>query len=179
MKKITVNIAFVLVACFMFLSVAEASRMWDEKLTPEYLSIVADGVTYIPAYEYYPQERKISFLEARDATTNKIIWRQKIYEVPYIRGLEDDVQDIPITSLRIENGKIIVENEIGELYEVDLESRRVTVFKKETEKEACLRKGGKWGLFGEFQQERCNALTWDNRKACKNDSDCRGDCIAE
>jgi len=179
MKKITVSIVFVLVVCFVFSNMVAASRIWDEKLTPEHLAIVADGVTYIPAYEYYSQERKISFLEARDATTNKLLWRQKVYEVPYIRGLEDDVQDIPITSLRIENGSVIVENQTGEVYAVDIESHKVTVLKKETEKEACVRLGGKWGLFGEFQQERCNEFAWDQGKTCKNDSDCQGDCIAE
>ena len=52
----------------------------------------------------------------------KCYWEKEVYTVEYNPDLESDVQDVFITSLNIEDGKLVVVNEKGDVYKVDLSS---------------------------------------------------------
>lgn len=64
-------------------------------------------------------------LAAYDAS-NREVWRLKVYENPRRPELEGDVQDVWFRSLRADGGKLLIENERGERFEVDPVTRRVS-----------------------------------------------------
>jgi hypothetical protein len=53
------------------------------------------------------------------------------------------------------------------------------VFDSESEEMWCKRIGGTWGRFGLMEVDRCNVMTSDVGKICKDSSDCEGACIAD
>lgn len=63
-------------------------------------------------------------LAAYDAS-NREVWRLKVYRNPRRPELEGDVQDVWFRSLRVEDGKLLIENERGERFEVDPATRHV------------------------------------------------------
>jgi hypothetical protein len=76
--------------------------------------------------EYSAPLELMGFVVATDTTSHKELWRKRIYTVPVNRALERDVQDVFITSLVIENGTLIITNERGDSYTLDLATRKVT-----------------------------------------------------
>lgn len=64
-------------------------------------------------------------LAACDAS-NREVWRLKVYDNPRRPELEGDVQDVWFRSLRAEGGKLLIENERGERFEVDPATRHVS-----------------------------------------------------
>jgi hypothetical protein len=68
----------------------------------------------------------MGFVIATDTTSHKELWRERIYTVKIDPALERDVQDVFITSLVEEKGSLIVTNERGESYALDLATRKVT-----------------------------------------------------
>jgi len=66
---------------------------------------------------------------AKSEKTGQLFWFRQVYVVKYKLGLEKDVQDCFITGLTIENGKLLVTNEEGGQFELDLESLSVKVLK--------------------------------------------------
>lgn len=63
-------------------------------------------------------------LVARDSSSREL-WRLPVYANPRRPGLEGDVQDVWFRSMRVEGGKLLIENERGERFEVDPQTRRV------------------------------------------------------
>jgi len=63
-------------------------------------------------------------LAAYDASQREL-WRLKVYENPRRPGLEGDVQDVWFRWLRVEGGKLVIENERGARFAVDPVTRRV------------------------------------------------------
>jgi len=64
-------------------------------------------------------------VQARDAKSDALLWTLKVYEVNHKPGMETDVQDVFITSARIEKGLLVITNERNETYEIDLAKRLV------------------------------------------------------
>jgi hypothetical protein len=73
------------------------------------------------------KEQNGGYIEATDATTGKFLWELRIYTVEYDLGLEQDVQDVFIRSMKIADGTLRILSENGDTFVVDLSNRRVTV----------------------------------------------------
>ena len=68
----------------------------------------------------------MGFVVATDLASHKELWRERIYIV-YINPLmERDVQDVFITSLVVYRGALIITNERGDSYTLELATRQVT-----------------------------------------------------
>jgi len=66
-------------------------------------------------------------LTARDAKTGKLLWSLKVYENKRRPGLEGDVQDVFFRSMAFDSdGRLIIENERGHRFSVDVSTRNVT-----------------------------------------------------
>ena len=61
-------------------------------------------------------------VKAFDVKTNNLLWDKKIYTTVMVKGEEEDAQWNFITSITLENQKLIVANEKGERYEVDMKT---------------------------------------------------------
>ena len=68
----------------------------------------------------------MGFVVATDIAGHKELWRERIYTVRINPLMERDVQDVFITSLVIKRGALIIANERGDRYTLDLATRHVT-----------------------------------------------------
>lgn len=79
-------------------------------------------------------------LESRDSETGKVVWSVRIYKTDYDPNLEGDVQDVFIKTLSHDavHGLLIMSDEKGRVFVLDLQSRQVTpiVRGKSDQKEA-------------------------------------------
>ena len=82
-------------------------------------SVVHNGV------EYRARVWDMGFVEAIDLASHDRLWRRRIYYVWYVPLAEKDCQDIFITSLAIQDGKLLVRNEAGKSYGVDLRTGHI------------------------------------------------------
>ena len=95
---------------------ANAKRSVPRAVEP----VTVQGVTYsAPA-------SAMGFVIAVDASSHRELWRQRIYRVRFDPSLERDVQDVFITSLTLRGGSLVIANEHGERYALDLSTRKVT-----------------------------------------------------
>jgi hypothetical protein len=67
----------------------------------------------------------IEYVQALDSATKMVLWKEKIYDVIYIPGLETDVQDVFIDSMYLRNKQLIIRNEKKEWFSLDLQTRKV------------------------------------------------------
>ena len=68
----------------------------------------------------------MGFVVATNASSREELWRQRIYSISINPALERDVQDVFITSLRARGDVLLVTNERGERFVLDLPTRKVT-----------------------------------------------------
>jgi hypothetical protein len=94
--------------------------------------VVAEGVKYLaphvaPGYieAYGVPPCPPGCIEAREEKTDKLLWRVQVYEITYDDHLERDVQDVFVRFLKIEDSSLLVENESGARFTVDLKSHAV------------------------------------------------------
>jgi hypothetical protein len=90
--------------------------------------VAADGVEYHVLHDRF-SEGGIpagirATLEARDLKSGKAAWSVRLYEIRYDQNLETDVQDVYVTSLRIDGDTLHVTTEKDPLA-VDLKTRTV------------------------------------------------------
>lgn len=73
-------------------------------------------------------DQATGYLVAYDAKTNEQLWAVKVYEVETVPGLEPDVQWIYFKSMSLVPGRdeLLIENEVGGRYLIDLEKRSST-----------------------------------------------------
>ena len=82
--------------------------------------VVTNGIRYSAPSD------AMAFVVAADAGTSKELWRARIYEVRVDPNLERDVQEVFIVSLAVKDGFLLIANERGEKYALDLQTRKVT-----------------------------------------------------
>jgi outer membrane protein assembly factor BamB len=66
---------------------------------------------------------------ATDKKTGEQIWKRQIYVVKHMPGLEPDVQACFITKISLKDNKLIVTNEEGYRYELNIDTLEVKVLK--------------------------------------------------
>lgn len=96
---------------------------------PRVAPIVHDGVRYEQVMNAIPlgEDQATGFLAAFDEGTDERLWTLKIYDVRRDPAIEADVQDIFFTRMEMTgDGRLAIENEAGNRYEVDPKARTVT-----------------------------------------------------
>ena len=99
---------------------AEAKRMGPAKVEP----VVYEGVRYTAPND----DGKRGYIHAEDAKTGKALYDIEVFSVKVEPGLEEDVQWKFIRGMKIEGGSLIVNDEKGGIYAVDLKTRKVRQF---------------------------------------------------
>jgi outer membrane protein assembly factor BamB len=78
---------------------------------------------------HWGRERELGqnggYIAALDATTGAELWTLKVYDIAYDDRMEEDVQDRFIKSLKADASGLLVTDEDGCRYSVDLETRTV------------------------------------------------------
>ena len=93
-----------------------AKRAVPEAVTP----VTIRGITYSAPSE------AMGFVVASNSSSGKELWRRRIYAIRIDPALERDVQDVFITSLMAGDDTLLVANERGERFVLDLQTRKVT-----------------------------------------------------
>jgi hypothetical protein len=112
-KNITAIISFVCI--FIFISTALPKRAAPKEV---------EDVIYL-GIKYTAPLNKMAYVIAYDTEGNKKIWGKQIYNVIVDPSMEHDVQEIYITSLNMENDKLIITNEHKEKYRLDVETLNI------------------------------------------------------
>ena len=122
----TIAVILVLGISFCFCMQIAAKRLAPSEVKP----IIHEGIKYIVIH--FPDlisevKQNGGYIEARDAKTDKKLWGLMVYKIEYNRKLESDVQDVFITSLRVDKkaNRLIIENELNYTYHVDLKTKKV------------------------------------------------------
>lgn len=109
----------ILFAAVLVLALA-ATALWAMREPPAPVApVVHNGVKYTA-----PMER-MGYVVAVNPGSGATLWEQKIYDVKIDPALEADIQYIFITSLAVQGGDLIVTNEAGARYAMNLSSRAV------------------------------------------------------
>lgn len=100
-----------------------AKRAAPQEVKP----VVYNGVKYTAVHWGLSRglDQNGGYVEASDIKTGKQLWLLRVYRIDY-DSREKDVQDVFITKLAIERGRLIVTNEKGEKFIVDLKTRSVS-----------------------------------------------------
>ena len=79
--------------------------------------------------EYSAPSGRMGFVVATDTRSHQELWRERIYFVVINPFLERDVQDVFINSLVVEGNSLLITNERGARFVLNLATRKVTVRK--------------------------------------------------
>jgi hypothetical protein len=69
----------------------------------------------------------MGILVARDASSGKEKWRVRVVERYVDKRLEKDVQDVHIRALHVDHGVVLLEDEAGTRYAVDLKTHKLRI----------------------------------------------------
>lgn len=109
---------------------AESKRLAPKKVPPA----THRGIRYeVPPFGMSGDRgQNGGYVQARAAEDNRLLWERLVYRIHYDPALERDVQDVFITSISVsEDGhRLLVENDKGERYEMDLSCVVVVAVKK-------------------------------------------------
>jgi hypothetical protein len=97
---------------------------------PAVAPIVIDGIRYeqVMDAKVDDQPQRTGYLAAVKADTDEQLWLLRVYELTHVDNLEQDVQDVFFKSMSIEpsTGQLLIENEQGQTFSVDVVNRTVT-----------------------------------------------------
>jgi hypothetical protein len=110
------RIVALLVLCCFAAAPALAKRMAPKEVKP----------VVVKEVEYTAPTDAMGFVVATDVKTKKELWREKIYTVTYIPGLETDIQDVFISELAVDGNVLVITDEKGTRYALDLATRKVS-----------------------------------------------------
>ena len=118
MKKIIfLTVIFGLIS-FMLCSFVYAKRIsLVKKITsPRIESLIYRGIKFVAPNTV----KEMGYVQAWDVGTAKKVWEKKVYSVFINPFLVDDVQWVFIISLNVEEGKLVVVDEKGREYKIDI-----------------------------------------------------------
>ena len=98
------------------IAIAFAKRMPPKPVAP----VVSDGVRYSAGGDGRDQ-----YLVAQDAPTGNEMWRVKVFHNRIKFWVEEDVQWVFITDLKLADNSLLVRDEASRCYSIDLRRRRV------------------------------------------------------
>ena len=148
-RVVTGHVALVLVCVLSFMLEASAARSsvvetepvvheinlhddhyYGDRLEPEKVPPIVQGdvkyvVIHLAGDSGAPHNG--GYIEARDKKTGKKLWGVQVYTTVYDPDLEGDVQDVFITKVTLDaaKGVLLVKDEMGRSYSVDIKTKKV------------------------------------------------------
>lgn len=110
------HLALVLLSCATVAVPVMAKRRAPKPVVP----LVLEGVRYSVPHDFL-----MGVVLATDVKTRTVLWHRQIYTVRIDPNLETDVQASYITRLKAEPGKLVVANDRGFTYQLDLATLQV------------------------------------------------------
>jgi len=120
----------------IFIMLVSMSSMAKRAVPQQVAPVEYEGVIYkiVPWANDNGTSQNGGFIQAIDKSTNKVLWQLQIYKTKYMSSIERDVQDVFITSIKIdsEHKILLIQNEKGLMYKVSIKDRRVIGVKLNT-----------------------------------------------
>ncbi len=108
----------------MALAAAPASTLLAKRAAPKPVqSVRAGNIEYRATTGSYRGDS----VEAWDVKENDLLWRRQIFVIQFDPNLERDVQDVHIRQMKLDGQKLLITNENGSKYELDLKTLTVKV----------------------------------------------------
>lgn len=108
-------------------AILNSGIVWAKRPPPADVAPVSyEGLRYEAPHFNNPCGQNGGCVVAFDEKTGTQVWSLKVYCTKYDSDLERDVQDVFITSLVIDSGRLVVANEKALQFSIDLASRAVT-----------------------------------------------------
>src|SRR5215469_16214555 len=83
--------------------------------------VIWNGVKYVAPLHV----GQIGLVQAFDLASGNRLWETKVYHVWIIPFAEEDGQWIFVSGMQVQDGKLVVTNEAGKTYRLDLQTGRV------------------------------------------------------
>jgi len=118
-------LAFILVMTSVAFAQKHAKRAAPKDVKP----VVYEGVRYVASHRMSiggTSSTGSGYVEAWDVKKKKKLWEAKLYETANDPAKEQDVQNVFITTMRVEGTKLVVMNERKQMFEIDLASHEVS-----------------------------------------------------
>ncbi|HVE17408.1 MAG TPA: hypothetical protein VNB29_11775 [Chthoniobacterales bacterium] len=93
---------------------------------PEVAPVHFEGTVYTVTAE----PDRMGVVEAFDEASKKKLWEKKIYSVSISPGMETDVQWVFINSMQLKGNALLISNERGEWFALDLTTKAVREISK-------------------------------------------------
>ena len=113
----------VLTGLFTFAPEVMAGRSAPEEITP----IIAFNKIFTVGYKISgsaTQKRK-AYVEASDLASGRTLWKAEIYTITYDAMLDSDVEDVYVSEMKLEGKTLLIEDETGQRFALDLNTRKV------------------------------------------------------
>jgi hypothetical protein len=94
-----------------------AKRMPPKPVTP----VVSEGVRYSA-----DGDGRDEYVVAENVSTGNLLWKVKVFHTRIKFWIEEDTQIVFITNLKLLGSSLMVRNEQGRCYAVNLQKKRVT-----------------------------------------------------
>lgn len=120
------------VLLLIVLVVVLGTTVHGKRKAPELVKpVVYEGIVYsAPAFlKKGSQFIRGQYIEAHRQDTKEKLWDLKVYTVIYQQQKETDVQDVFISKLEVIEGNLIVTDELGRRFKVDLGTKTVIELK--------------------------------------------------
>ncbi len=115
----------IFILMFLFTMPAFAKRVAPLPVDP----VTHKGIVYSTfPWSYQNGSRQNGgFIKATIKSTGDVIWEKQIYKTKYKRGIETDIQDVFITTIKLTDdaSSLVIINEIGDVYSVILKNQMV------------------------------------------------------
>ena len=117
MSALQASLPTMLSLAFLLLS----SAVFAKRVAPKEVTVVErDGIEYSA-----PTDQK-GFVVAKDKASGTILWSRQVYVIWFDLSLEKDVQDCFVTSLAFSGAELVIRNEAGHDYRLNLETLEVS-----------------------------------------------------
>ena len=91
--------------------------------------VITDKAIFsVPHFSGEGREKNGGYIEAHHPKTKKFLWRVQIYKTIYKKGLEGDVQDVFIKTLKFDkvHNLLIMSDEKSRVFVLNLTTKKVT-----------------------------------------------------
>ena len=110
-----------IILCIILLFIIIPASYAKRSAPPKVDSLIYKGIRYSAPSDL------MGCIRADDIKTNSMLWFKQIYIVKYLPKLERDVQCIFINKIEIKDDSLIISNEAGYSYKLNLKSLMVEV----------------------------------------------------
>ncbi|HXC98436.1 MAG TPA: hypothetical protein VN048_03780 [Verrucomicrobiae bacterium] len=117
MRVQPIALIVVTTAMFLWAGSAYAKRAAPKPVPP----VIWQGVEYRAPLDV----EKIGHVQAFDRASGLKLWETTVYTITINPILEQDVQWVFISEMHVEDGKLVITNEDGKTYRLDLKTGRV------------------------------------------------------